>query len=1501
MDDGEGSLFAVRMAGVVGKDNMNSILEKQEELFASRYEENLGNVENYTAMLKEMKSDLELIFKRIRFYLKNDLQTAKSILQSLDSSDRLTQSTPPSRSFDTLAKRSVKASDLNKRDINGNGPIHIAVGKRDQELLELLLKLPLVDVNLQDEESGYTIMHRALYQGDLRLALTAMRMRPDVDLQIRDWEGLTCFDVLDALGNQNSDDRILPERVDTDFNFSNPQTISSMLEPRPTIVALGLSKYHMVFSTSNGNIYANGFGPGGRLGLGHEDTVVKPVLVKGVKGQEIGGPLKKIRIVGGAASKYHTAVYTDTGLMFTWGHNVGYPKQPSSSLQTIPKRVSTFHNIGLLHIAVTNSSTAVLTSQFEVHVMSLFASQRVSFNFAYFPKNMVVHRPFNSTTIHIVKVVSGNHQYAATTNTGDFFCGHHLKTISLAVHGRIKDMFSSDTVISRPNVKAKPIGIKSSSSEKELIFFKFRKVPYLQHVKTVFASPAGNYAALRNDFVRLGNNYIPHDFREALKVVAPHKWALTYLLCYQSAVLLEYFTKPNGSKIGGVAVSWTHSSNGRRIFEIKLSDFAPEDIRALLDIVYFGRTESRRVFPFASKGGDPVDKVLKNLGIVRNSSANLPLGPALENTKLQQLTDAIIRTSEGDLPCFQAILIARCPFFEAMLNDESRWLLQKQERDDGCDVVVIDMVHARLEVCEVVLRWIYGEMEPSHLFPTKIRKENVDTYVAFLIEVMAMADELLLDELKEITSRVIFRSIEIRNVASFLEVADTYEAHTLKKCCINFLMDNLETAIETNILELVPEHLLEEIEMQLQSIQEECLPYIRGEDSIYHHIKQLVEEEARKKKIERKELYERSLEQKVLASHSRKGKEADVKADHKVVEVDDSVFDLEIEDTGSKSPEAKNAKIMESQFKDKPEPSTKVPASTPKSPKPSNKFTNVSPVKPITLAWGKPPIPWTKAPDASMPKVSFTNIMSEAESSGSKTLTRRVSQTISPAKAINIDRKIASKGYVNVNITSFLITSEHFHQSFYSKSRGQVQGEKPENCLAKEPCKSLESPNDKCKQSPAIIREKGNARTYRGGGNESFERKRQRQQQSVSFRDIQEGQLQASQLRTQKLKKPLSQIQAEERAMQQLAEFYRMTSAAEEADCSRAAASIPPSSGLPGSPCSSMAQAAQSTATAQWTAAAAAAYYQQQPQVAASSAAVNYAAYAHAYPQQAQAYYAQNPAIMAQQVPQTYSAAQPYSTPQPTAHYPSSANTSASLPASGLALPPKPQTATSSAYGQNGYGYPSTQTSVAAGAYPVHPGPAHPQHPSASPSLYPPQPPYPSPYPTDQRGQKRDSPSFSRPNDDRRSAMSHLLRMTEATALVNALLPLVIRRNHTAEEITMKETIVIPTAVILHRLITIAEDIVRRVDRSVLTTTMMDIVEILVPTVIVEALESLNEVDVVTKVDTTKDIRNMIVNMIVTAPKRRGERMDLRRLDTHHRPEIGLLDLLMAVRVRINQ
>jgi inhibitor of Bruton tyrosine kinase len=64
-------------------------------------------------------------------------------------------------------------TDVNVRDWLGRTVLHLACAASDPaatEYVRMLLSLPGIDVNLQDVESHWTALHRALYNGNLAAA-----------------------------------------------------------------------------------------------------------------------------------------------------------------------------------------------------------------------------------------------------------------------------------------------------------------------------------------------------------------------------------------------------------------------------------------------------------------------------------------------------------------------------------------------------------------------------------------------------------------------------------------------------------------------------------------------------------------------------------------------------------------------------------------------------------------------------------------------------------------------------------------------------------------------------------------------------------------------------------------------------------------------------------------------------------------------------------------------------------------------------------------------------------------------------------------------------------------------------------------------------------------------------------------------------------------------------------------------------------------------------------
>ncbi|KAJ3151079.1 hypothetical protein HDU89_002291 [Geranomyces variabilis] len=292
----------------------------------------------------------------------------------------------------TISVKQLKAAhDLNRADSEGNTALHIAVALGNRELIRTLLQCSKIAVNVADAESGYTPLHKALYAGELSLALMMLRMRPDSDLTAKDREGNTPLDLLMAtiemsskktgtrpseaeddgddsdgeagaipviseelqpatslwtwgantnyiLGHQNSDDRAFPEQVDVTANLTKQTplvTADTFGAHEPLINRVVLSKYHCG-TLANDALFMNGFGADGRLGLGNVDTVLRPTVVEGIKG----------KVESLALGTDHSIAVTTAGEVYTWGSNskgqLGYATHstaPENPCELIPREV----------------------------------------------------------------------------------------------------------------------------------------------------------------------------------------------------------------------------------------------------------------------------------------------------------------------------------------------------------------------------------------------------------------------------------------------------------------------------------------------------------------------------------------------------------------------------------------------------------------------------------------------------------------------------------------------------------------------------------------------------------------------------------------------------------------------------------------------------------------------------------------------------------------------------------------------------------------------------------------------------------------------------------------------------------------------------------------------------------------------------------------------------------------------------------------------------------
>ncbi|KAI9344772.1 hypothetical protein BD770DRAFT_414187 [Pilaira anomala] len=438
-----------------------------------------------------------------------------------------------------------------------------------------------------------------------------------------------------VLGHADSENRQRPERVP--LSLSSQHSPCIMTRPNGvTIESIAMSKYHMAILTSEPqlNLLLCGFGRGGRLGtgkehdtqftlvplpwperivsmalgrdhtiaitasgsvltfglnkfgqLGYDDPTTDPLLLhnnnpptpmqlvpKKIQAQS----LKKQPILGAAASRIHSVVYTATDL-FTFGYNQGqlgyYQPDQNKPCQTSPRKVSSIMIMSrkILQVVANDHATVILNDAHDIILLCNYNQQKLFLPVRRFPNHIQIHRSELNFAVKLLG--SGTEYLGAVTNAGDVFVwscrsshpthldqqqhntttstgsaggagggGHHKKGID---NNRSKTIVSTPKRIwaaHQPHLAAIDASLGQNG---ELIIctvsghvligrsesngYKFHQVPTIQRCVQVCANSSGAFAAIRSEYqlnpiTDLPPSTLSHDLYSALPHVSVSDW-----------------------------------------------------------------------------------------------------------------------------------------------------------------------------------------------------------------------------------------------------------------------------------------------------------------------------------------------------------------------------------------------------------------------------------------------------------------------------------------------------------------------------------------------------------------------------------------------------------------------------------------------------------------------------------------------------------------------------------------------------------------------------------------------------------------------------------------------------------------------------------------------------------------------------------------------------------------------------------------------------------------
>ncbi|KAK7207191.1 hypothetical protein BZA70DRAFT_6240 [Myxozyma melibiosi] len=219
-------------------------------------------------------------------------------------------------------------------------------------------------------------------------------------------------------------------------------------------------------------------------------------------------------------------------------------------------------------------------------------------------------------------------------------------------------------------------------------------------------------------------------------------------------------------------------------------------------------------------------------------SLAIDLREAVADPRFQEWTDLTVQLEDGEARCYSVIMSARSEFFETLMS--ARWSAVPAAPTPSSDYYsvssyapatsseeedvdkTVDMKHVRSAVFKVVLDFIYG-VEDESLF-AEVQTESLAEFLEFVLEVLSVANELLITKLTQICQSILRSYVNVRNAAPLLAEADFYSAQGLKDSLLQYIALNLEGMLENGLLSSLEAPLLQDLEKTVRQKQLEKLP-----------------------------------------------------------------------------------------------------------------------------------------------------------------------------------------------------------------------------------------------------------------------------------------------------------------------------------------------------------------------------------------------------------------------------------------------------------------------------------------------------------------------------------------------------------------------------------------------------------------------------------------------------------------------------------------------------
>lgn len=128
---------------------------------------------------------------------------------------------------------------------------------------------------------------------------------------------------------------------------------------------------------------------------------------------------------------------------------------------------------------------------------------------------------------------------------------------------------------------------------------------------------------------------------------------------------------------------------------------------------------------------------------------------AIRDPRFFESADVVVQLSDDTAKVHSDIVCQRCPFFEALFHGLSGGKWVSARRTNPSEPVHVDLGHINRRVFDFVLQYMYADSEEEQF--DEVRSNGLDEFIDLVIDVIFVANELMIDRLAQICQKMLGR------------------------------------------------------------------------------------------------------------------------------------------------------------------------------------------------------------------------------------------------------------------------------------------------------------------------------------------------------------------------------------------------------------------------------------------------------------------------------------------------------------------------------------------------------------------------------------------------------------------------------------------------------------------------------------------------------------------------------------------------------------------------